>query len=126
MSIYSLQTLLILGDLMSKTEEVIKALNEGKDTATIKEEVGASESLISRCRGKLAALKPAETPEEEENPSDEELEAIITKIKITPEEKFLTKDKKAEDSEEYHCMGCSHTWKAKEMPLSCPSCGSEF
>ena len=69
---------------MSKTEEVIKALNEGKDTATIKEEVGASESLISRCRGKLAALKPAETPEEEEDPSDEELEAIITKIKITP------------------------------------------
>ena len=108
---------------MSKTEDVIKALNEGKDTTTIKTETGASESLISRCRQKL---KKPEPEKEEPEPTDEEIEAIITKVKITPDDKFLTKDKKAEDSEEYHCMGCDHTWKAKDMPLSCPSCGAEF
>ena len=107
---------------MSKTEEVIKALNEGKDTATIKTETGASEALISRCRQKL---KKEEEPEEEPEPTDEEIEAIITKVKIIPDKKFLTKDKEPED-EEYHCVGCDYTWKSKSLPLSCPSCGAEF
>ena len=108
---------------MSKTEEVIKALNENKDTATIKTETGASEALISRCRQKLKKEEPVK--EEEPEPTDEEIEAIITKISIKPDEKYLTKDKE-EKAEEYHCMGCGHTWKAKDMPLSCPSCGAEF
>ena len=109
---------------MSKTEDVIKALNEGKDTTTIKAETGASEALISRCRQKLK--KPEAVPEkEEEEPTDEEIEAIITKIAIKPDEKYLTKDKQDKE-EEYHCTGCNHIWKASSMPLSCPNCGCEF
>ena len=115
---------------MSKTEDVIEALEAGQSTESIKADTGASGALISRCRKRLKEAKAAAKPEEEEGevtPDEEqELEAIITKVKITPDEKFLTKDKQAEDSEEYHCMGCSHTWKAKAMPLSCPSCGCEF
>jgi len=107
---------------MSKTEDVIKALNEGKDTATIKTETGASEALISRCRQKL---KKPEPEKEEPEPTDEEIEAIITKISIKPDEKYLTKDKE-EKAEEYHCLGCGHKWTSKSLPLSCPSCGAEF
>lgn len=108
---------------MSKTEAVIKALNENKDTETIKTETGASEALISRCRQKL---KKEEKPEEkEEEPTDEEIEAIITKIKVSPDEKYLTKDKKPEE-ESYRCMGCGHEWKAGSMPSECPKCGCEF
>ena len=78
---------------MSKTEDVIKALNEGKDTATIKAETGASEALISRCRQKLKKLEEEKKEEEqEEEPTDEEIEAVITKIQVKPEEKYLTKD----------------------------------
>ncbi len=108
---------------MSKTEDVIKALNDGKDTATIKTETGASEALISRCRQKLKKEEPAK--EEEPEPTDEEIEAIITKIKVEPDKKYLTKDKE-EKEEEYHCMGCDHTWKSSTLPASCPSCGAEF
>ena len=106
---------------MSKTEDVIKALNEGKDTRTIVAETGASESLITRCRNKLRREGPIEEPE----PTDEELDSIINKICIKPDEKYLTKDKQ-EKEEEYHCMGCDHRWKSSEMPLSCPNCGAEF
>ena len=108
---------------MSKTEDVIKALNEGKDTATIKAETGASEALISRCRQKLKKEEPK--TEEEPEPTDEEIEAIITRIQVKPDEKYLTKDKQ-EKEEEYHCMGCDHRWRSSEMPLSCPNCGVEF
>ncbi len=108
---------------MSKTEDVIKALQEGKDTKTIMEETKASEGLISRCRQKLKKDEPKQ--EEEPEPTDEEIEAIITKIAIKPDEKYLTKDKE-EKEEEYHCLGCDHKWKSKNLPLSCPSCGAEF
>lgn len=108
---------------MSKTEEVIKALRDGKDTKTIMSEVGVSESLVSRCRGKLK--KEEQETEDEPEPTDEEIEAIISKICIKPDEKYLTKDKQ-EKEEEYHCMGCDHKWKSSEMPLSCPNCGAEF
>jgi len=111
------------GVFMSKTEDVIKALNENKDTATIKTETGASEALISRCRQKLKKEEPVKE-EKEEEPTDEEIEAIITKIKVEPDEKFLTKDKPAEEN--YRCMGCGHEWKASSMPVSCPKCGCEF
>ena len=96
-------------------------MNEGKDTGTIKTETGASEALISRCRQKLK--KPE--PEPETEPTDEEIEAIITKIAIKPDEKYLTKDK-AEKEENYHCLGCGHKWDSKSLPLCCPSCGAEF
>lgn len=109
---------------MSKTEKVIEALNAGKDTETIKTETGASEALISRCRQKLKKEEPKKE-EEEPEPTDEEIEAIITRIQVKPDEKYLTKDKD-EKEEDYKCLGCGHTWKAKSLPLSCPSCGVEF
>lgn len=108
---------------MSKTEDVIKALSEDKDTATIKAETGASEALISRCRQKMK--KEEKQPETEEEPTDEEIEAIISKISIKPDEKYLTKDKQDKE-DDYHCMGCNHRWKGSEIPLSCPNCGAEF
>jgi len=107
---------------MSKTEDVLKALNEGKDTKTIVTETGASESLITRCRNKL---KKEEKPAEEQEPTDEEIEAVITKIQIKPDEKYLTKDKQDKE-EDYHCVGCDHKWKSSTLPASCPSCGAEF
>lgn len=112
---------------MTKTEAVIKALNENKDTATIKAETGASESLISRCRQKLkkAELEEKKEEEQEEEPTDEEIEAIITRIQVKPDEKYLTKDTEKKE-EDYHCTGCHHRWKASSMPLSCPNCGAEF
>jgi rubrerythrin len=109
---------------MSKTEDVIKALQENKDTATIKAETGASEALISRCRQKLKKEEPKKE-EEEPEPTDEEIEAIITRIQVKPDEKYLTKDKD-EKEEDYKCLGCGHTWKSSNMPLSCPNCGAEF
>ena len=108
---------------MSKTEDVLKALNEGKDTKTIISETGASEALISRCRRKL---KKAEEPVDEPEPTDEELDSIISKICIKPDEKYLTKDKPEKEEEEYHCMGCDYRWKCSDIPLSCPNCGAEF
>jgi len=115
---------------MSKTEEVIKCLESGEnDTNKIKEQTGASESLITRCRNRLEKQKykqPKEEKQEEEpEPTDEELDTIITKIKVKPEEKYLTKEKQVKD-EDYHCTGCGHRWKASEMPASCPGCGAEF
>ena len=108
---------------MSKTEDVLKALNDGKDTETIIAETGASKSLISRCRQRL---RKQESENDEPEPTDEELDSIISKICIKPEEKYLTKDKPEKEEEDYHCMGCDHRWKSSEMPLSCPNCGVEF
>ena len=112
---------------MSKTEEVLKLMNEGEtDTKVIKEKTGASEALITRCRQKLKKPEIEKKEEEEEaEPTDEEIEAIITRISVKPDEKYLTKDKQ-EKEEEYHCMGCGHTWKSKTLPASCPACGAEF
>jgi hypothetical protein len=62
---------------MSKTEEVLKLMNEGEtDTKVIKQKTGASESLITRCRNRLEkqkykAPKQEEVKEEEEEPTDE-------------------------------------------------------
>ena len=110
---------------MSKTEDVIKALNEGKDTATIKAETGASEALISRCRQKLKKLEEEKKEEEqEEEPTDEEIDSIIKRVKITPDQKYFTGQEEPE--EEYHCMGCDHRWNSKKIPTSCPKCESEF
>jgi rubrerythrin len=107
---------------MTKTEDVINGLNAGKDTETIKAETGASEALISRCRQKL---KKEEKPADEE-PTDNEIEEVIKKIQIKPDEKYLTKDKPADKEEDYHCMGCGHNWKASKLPESCPNCKEEF
>jgi rubrerythrin len=110
---------------MSKTEEVIKGLNEGKDTETIKAETKSSEALISRCRQKLKKEeKPSEVTEDPE-PTDEEIEAVITKICIKPDEKYLTNSEKAQE-EDYHCTGCNHSWKSSSIPKSCPNCKEEF
>jgi rubrerythrin len=112
---------------MSKTEEVLKLMNEGEtDTKVIKEKTGASEALITRCRQKLKKPEIEKKEEEEEaEPTDEEIEAIITKIKIEPDKKYLTKDKE-DKKENYRCMGCGNEWESNSIPLSCPKCGSEF
>lgn len=115
---------------MTKTEKVIEMLNEGKETAEIKAETGASDALISKCRNKIKAMEekePEKEPEEEpeEDPTDEELESIIKKIKITPEKKYFT-GQQNEPEEDYKCMGCLHEWKSKTMPTKCPKCGCEF
>jgi len=112
----------------SKTEDVINLLNAGEtDTNAIKEKTGASEALISRCRQRIKNAEPAAEPkqEEEPEPTDDEIDGIIKKVKITPDEKFLTKDKETRE-EDYRCMGCGHEWKAKSLPVSCPKCGCEF
>jgi len=117
--------------LMSKTEEIVKALEEGKSVKEIKESGIASQALIYRVKAKYDAKKKelaessvSEEPEE----TDEEIDEIITRICIKPDEKYLTKAKqeKEEEEEDYRCMGCNHRWKASEMPLSCPNCGVEF
>ncbi len=111
---------------MSKTEEIIKLMNAGEqDTKVIKEKTGASEALITRCRQKLKKPEPEPAKEEDEEPTDEEIEAIITKIKIEPDNKYLTKDKE-DKKENYRCMGCGHEWESNSIPQSCPKCGSEF
>lgn len=107
---------------MTKTEDVLNALNEGKDTKTIIAETGASESLISRCRQRL---RRQELENDEPEPTDEEIEAAIKQIKIKPEDKYLNKTPQAEE-EDYRCMGCYHEWKATSIPSKCPNCGSEF
>ena len=111
----------------SKTEDVINLLNAGEtDTNAIKEKTGASEALISRCRQRIKNTEqPAKEEEKEEEPSDDEIDGIIKKVKITPDEKYLTKDKETRE-EDYRCMGCGHEWKAKSLPSSCPKCGCEF
>ena len=117
---------------MSKTSDVIELLESGEnDTTKIKEQTGASESLITRCRNRLEKQKykvPKQEEakeEEEEEPTDEEIDGIITKIKVKPEEKYLTKEKQVKE-ENYRCTGCGHRWKASEMPVFCPGCGAEF
>lgn len=113
---------------MSKTEDIVKALEEGKTVNEIKEAGLGSQALIYRVKAKYDARKKevAESSvSEETEETDEEIESIINKICIKPDEKYLTKDKQ-EKEEEYHCMGCDHRWKASEMPLSCPNCGAEF
>ena len=119
---------------MSKTEEIVKALEEGKTVKDIKEAGLGSQALIYRVKAKYDARKKeiaesslAEVEEEEAEPSDDEIDEIIKKVKITPDEKFLTKDKDTrEEEEDYRCMGCWHEWKAKSLPVSCPRCGCEF
>ena len=112
--------------MSSKTNQVLRLLEEGEtDTATIKEKTGASEALISRCRKKYSETQEPEIVEEEEEPTDEEIEAAIKQIRIKPEEKYLNKTPEAQE-EDYRCMGCKHEWKASSIPLKCPNCGSEF
>lgn len=114
---------------LSKTEEVIKLLESGEnDTAKIKEQTGASESLITRCRNKLEKQK-YKKEEIDDEPSDEEIDECIKKIKITPDEKYLTNNNNninKDNYEEYKCMGCNHEWKSKSVPKRCPNCGAEF
>ena len=112
--------------ILSKSEDIVKALEEGKSVKEIKEAGLGSEALIYRVKAKYDAKKIDEStvPEEPEE-TDEEIESIINKVCIKPDEKYLTKDKQ-EKEEEYHCMGCDHRWKSTEMPLSCPNCGVEF
>ncbi|WKN02324.1 hypothetical protein OBGAJBEG_00008 [Methanosarcina spherical virus] len=51
---------------MSKTSDVIELLESGEnDTAKIKEQTGASESLITRCRNRLEKQK-YRVPKQEE------------------------------------------------------------
>jgi len=107
---------------MSKTEEVIKLLQDGKSTEEIKEQTKASAGLISRCRKRLE--REAEVAEEEET-SDEEIDNAIQAVKIEPEERFLT-NPDTPQKEEYHCMGCDHKWEASSVPRKCPNCGVEF
>lgn len=117
---------------MSKTEDIVKALEEGKSVKEIKEAGLGSQALIYRVKAKYDAKKKIDessVPDETEDPepTDDEIDEIINKICIKPDEKYLTKDKQEkEEEEEYHCMGCDHRWKASEMPLSCPKCGVEF
>lgn len=112
--------------MSSKTNQVLRLLEEGEnDTATIKEKTGASEALISRCRKKYAESQAPEPEEQEDEVSDEEIEAAIKQIKIKPEEKYLNKTPEAQ-GEDYRCMGCKHEWKATSIPLKCPNCGGEF
>jgi len=112
--------------MSSKTNQVLALLEEGEtNTAVIKEKTGASEALISRCRRKYTESQTPEPEEQEEEVSDEEIEAAIKQIKIKPEEKYLNKTPQAQE-EEYRCMGCKHEWKASSIPLKCPNCGSEF
>lgn len=106
---------------MSKTEDVINMLEEGKSTSEIKDATGASESLISRCRKRLAN----NTEPEEEEVSDEEIDGFIRKIKIKPEEKHLTGNNQVEP-EEYTCGNCDYSWSSKREPRFCPNCGCEF
>lgn len=112
---------------MSKSEDIVKALEEGKSVKEIKEAGLGSEALIYRVKAKYDAKKNLDEspgPEETEE-TDEEIESIINKVCIKPDEKYLTKDKQ-EKEEDYHCMGCDHRWKGSEIPLSCPNCGAEF
>ena len=112
---------------LSKSEDIVKALEEGKSVKEIKEAGLGSEALIYRVKAKYDAKKKIDesTVPEEPEETDEEIESIISKICIKPDEKYLTKDKQ-EKEEEYHCMGCDHRWKSSNMPLSCPNCGVEF
>lgn len=119
--------------LMSKTEEIVKALEEGKTVKEIKEAGLGSQALIYRVKAKYDARKKeiaessvSEETDEEIEETDEEIESIINKICIKPDEKYLTKEKQEKEEEDYRCMGCDHRWKASEMPLSCPNCGAEF
>ena len=113
--------------ILSKSEDIVKALEEGKSVKEIKEAGLGSEALIYRVKAKYDAKKNVDesTVPEEPEETDEEIESIISKICIKPDEKYLTKDKQ-EKEEEYHCMGCDHRWKSSEMPLSCPNCGVDF
>ena len=114
--------------MMSKSEDIVKALEEGKSVKEIKEAGLGSEALIYRVKAKYDAKKKIDesTVPEEPEETDEEIESIISKICIKPDEKYLTKDKPEKEEEDYHCMGCDHRWKSSEMPLSCPNCGVEF
>jgi rubrerythrin len=111
---------------MSKTEQIIKLLEEEKTPAEIKSIVGCSDALITRCKGILlkAQNKSKEEPEDTE-PTDTEIEEVIKKIKITPEKKYLSSENNSTD-EDYRCMGCKHEWKSKSVPTKCPKCGCEF
>jgi rubrerythrin len=112
--------------MSTKTNQIIRLYEEGEtDRTVIKEKTGASEALISRCIKRYEASKAPEPEEQEEEVSDEEIEAAIKQIKIKPEEKYLNKTPEAQE-EDYRCMGCNHEWKSKTMPSKCPSCGSEF
>jgi rubrerythrin len=113
---------------MSKSEDIVKALEEGKSVKEIKEAGLGSEALIYRVKAKYDAKKNIDEttgPEESDDETDEEIESIINKVCIKPDKKYLTKDKQ-EKEEDYHCMGCDHRWKGSEIPLSCPNCGVEF
>ena len=114
--------------ILSKSEDIVKALEEGKSVKEIKEAGLGSEALIYRVKAKWDAKKTIDEstgPEEPEEETDEEIESIISKICIKPDKKYLTNDKQ-EKEDDYHCMGCDHRWNSKEMPLSCPNCGAEF
>ena len=114
--------------ILSKSEDIVKALEEGKSVKEIKDAGLGSEALIYRVKAKYDAKKNIDEstgPEEAEEETDEEIESIINKVCIKPDEKYLTKDTQ-EKEDDYHCMGCDHTWKSSKMPLSCPNCGAEF
>ena len=113
--------------MSTKTEQTIEALNQGKTTEEIQASVGCSPALITRCRKRIAANQPTAAPEvKEEEPTDDDIDGIIKRFQVKPEEKYLTSKDKDPEEDEYHCTGCDHKWKSASMPAICPNCGAEF
>ncbi|MFA7091912.1 MAG: hypothetical protein WC149_08665 [Arcobacteraceae bacterium] len=108
---------------MTKTEEVLKLISEDKTNEEIKAETNASDSLISRCRTRIKLQNENKDEENDDNPTDEEIDNLV-KIKLKAPKKVLTNNQKTD--EDYKCMGCNHEWTAKVKPKFCPNCGCGF
>lgn len=119
----------------SKTSIVLDCIESDDEMSieAIAEKAGCSKAHVSTVRRRYAEKinegKKAETPEDDEVVDDEEINAFIKKVKITPDAKYLTKDQDDSDEEiEYGCGKCGHRWYAspEDVQSECPECGEEF
>lgn len=113
---------------MSKTEDVMQKLSEGKSTAEIIEDTGCSKGLVSQCRKKLAD-NPINEDDDDGTVNDEDLtnsyNSFVKKIKVTPDPEPKPKDIK---TYEVSCGACDAEWTvtSDEHISSCPYCGVDL
>lgn len=113
---------------MSKLNDVMTGINEGKSNTQLKEEYNCSQATITRARN---ILKKDE-PEPEYDATDDEVTEeyntnFVKEIKIEPDPETLTKDVK-EKTYDLECGSCGYEWTVSknEEIIECPECGVEF
>lgn len=119
---------------MSKTQQVKELLEQGKSPNEIKEQVGCSLPLITKCKQALAKsnVQPPEETVTEEEDSDfnkySEAGGFIKKVALEPDPELDTSRAAEKKKYDVECGACGYQWSTESGAHidECPSCGVDL